>query len=369
MQPSNGTTVIGAGSLGLFASLWLARRGERVTVLDKGTPMREASGVNAGSLGVQNKLLPLVPWTVAALEHWATAQDLVGADVGFSRTGGLRIATDEREVALLRTGFQAQSDAGIKLEWFEGDEVRARAPYLSPDVRAASYCASDCVADPLRLAPALLRTVQDLGVTIKPSSEVQSIERCGESFLVRTGDEEVVSRRLLVAAGAWSQPLCARLGLHMPVALDVNMVSVTEPRQRAMTEVVTHVRGILTLKQVANGTFLIGGGWQGVGDLKSGHKDVAYESSLHNIRLATRIVPELKSAMLVRQWAGFEGVSPDSLPYAGRIPGAENAYVLACARGGWTLAPELGRAMAGLMLDGRTDVSLDRFRPERYANG
>jgi len=137
MLLSNRTTIIGAGSLGLFTALWLARRGERVTVLDKGTPMREASGVNAGSLGVQNKLLPLVPMTLGALEHWAAARELVGDDVGFDRIGGLRIATDEREVTLLRKGFEGQSAAGVKLEWLEGAAVRERAPFLSPEIRAA----------------------------------------------------------------------------------------------------------------------------------------------------------------------------------------------------------------------------------------
>ena len=368
MLLSNRTTIIGAGSLGLFTALWLARRGERVTVLDKGTPMREASGVNAGSLGVQNKLLPLVPMTLGALEHWAAARELVGDDVGFDRIGGLRIATDEREVTLLRKGFEGQSAAGVKLEWLEGAAVRERAPFLSPEIRAASYCPTDCVADPLRLAPALLKTVQALGVTLKPATEVRAIERRGDGYSVRTDEGEIASKRLLVAAGAWSQPLCAQLGLRIPVALDINIVSVTEPRPRAMKEVVTHVRGILTLKQVANGTFLIGGGWQGEGDLKSGRKGIAYESALHNIRLATRVVPELKRALLVRQWAGFEGVSPDSLPYAGPIPGADNAYVLTCARGGWSIAPEIGRLMSGLMLDGRADESLERFRPERFSH-
>jgi sarcosine oxidase, subunit beta len=363
------TTVIGAGSLGLFTALWLARRGEQVTVVDKGTPMREASGVNAGSLGVQNKLLPLVPITIAALEHWEAARELVGDDVGFRRIGGIRVATDEREVALLRKGFEGQLAAGVELEWLEGAAVRERAPFLSSEVKAASYCPADCVADPLRLAPALLKTVQALGVTLRGATEAREIKRRGDGYSVRTDEGEFVSKRLLVAAGAWSQPLCAQLGLHIPVALDVNIVAVTEPRPRAMKEVVTHARGILTLKQVANGTFLIGGGWQGDGDLKSGRKGVAYESALHNIRLATRVVPELKPAMLVRQWAGFEGVSPDSLPYAGPIPGADNAYVLTCARGGWSISPEIGRLMSGLMLDGRAEESLERFRPERFAHG
>jgi sarcosine oxidase subunit beta len=363
-----GTAVIGAGSLGLFTALELARRGEAVVVLDKGVPMREASGVNAGSLGVQNKLLPLVPMTMRALEAWSNAGALVGADVGYRRVGGLRLATSEAEVAQLRKGFEAQRQVGVKLEWLDRADVRQRAPYLSDDIAAATYCDADSIADPLRLAPALVGAARAAGIDLRGNTEVRAIRAEGGGFAIDVDGATVRSKRLLVAAGAWSASLCAHLGLRIPVALDVNIVSVTEPRPALISEVVTHVRGILTLKQVTNGTILIGGGWQGHGELGSGEKSVTYESSVHNIRLATRMIPSLRHALLVRQWAGFEGVSPDSLPYAGAIPGVSGAYVLACARGGWTLAPELGRLMSALMLGHGTGAELDAFRPERHAH-
>ena len=362
-----GTAVIGAGSLGLFTALGLARRGEAVVVFDKGIPMREASGVNAGSLGVQNKLLPLVPLTMRALEAWSDSGALVGADVGYRRIGGLRLATSAAEVAQLRKGYEAQRQVGVTLEWLDGDEARSRAPYLSDDVAAATYCDTDSVADPLRLAPALVSAVRAAGVDLRGNTEVRAVRVERGGFAIDGDTGTVRSQRLLIAAGAWSAPLCAQLGLRIPVALDVNIVSVTEPRPPVMSAVVTHVRGILTLKQVANGTILIGGGWQGHGALESGEKSVTYESSVHNIRLATRIIPSLRHALLVRQWAGFEGVSPDSLPYAGAIPGVQGAYVLACARGGWTLAPELGRLMTHLMLGDSDGAELAKFRPERHA--
>src|SRR5215468_9302096 len=74
--------VIGAGVQGLTTALYLAREGRDVLVLERGDPWREASGVNAGSLAIQNKRLPLVAVARAALEQWATWQRELG-DIGF----------------------------------------------------------------------------------------------------------------------------------------------------------------------------------------------------------------------------------------------------------------------------------------------
>ncbi|HET7319386.1 MAG TPA: FAD-dependent oxidoreductase, partial [Nitrospirota bacterium] len=54
--------IVGAGAMGLFTALSLTTAGRKVIVIDKERPWREASGVNAGSLGIQNKRQALVPF-------------------------------------------------------------------------------------------------------------------------------------------------------------------------------------------------------------------------------------------------------------------------------------------------------------------
>ena len=53
--------VIGAGIQGLSTALFLTRAGRDVVIFERGDPWREASGVNAGSLAIRNKRLPLMP--------------------------------------------------------------------------------------------------------------------------------------------------------------------------------------------------------------------------------------------------------------------------------------------------------------------
>jgi glycine/D-amino acid oxidase-like deaminating enzyme len=157
------------------------------------------------------------------------------------------------------------------------------------------------------------------------------------------------------------------LGVTLPVGLDVNMLTITEPARPVMDRIVTHVRDILTLKQYPNGTCMIGGGWQGHGDVASGRKDLDYESLLHNVRVAAAVVPGLAPLQLVRSWAGLEGNTADALPLLGRLPGHDNVFITACARGGFTLGPVLGRLLTELILHGTTAIDIAPFDPARFA--
>lgn len=364
------TLVIGAGALGLMTALRLARRGVDVIVVDRGMPMSEASGVNAGSLAAQNKLLPLIPHTLAALELWRGMELFLGADVGFSNPGGYRVATSESDREVLKRSSAEQQEAGVASDWLDPAQIGARAPFIGSAVIAATFSPDDCFASPLLFAPALIDAAKSAGVRIAHSESVTAIERRtdGAGYRISTANASVRCARLVVAAGAWSSWVTRLAGLSLPLMQDINMISVSAPAPPFMQGVVTHVRGILTLKQVANGTCLIGGGWQGAGDLGSDRKDLDYESALHNLRLAVSVIPKIGSLTLARQWSGFEGVTPDSCPYLGPLPGLPGAFIVACARGGWTLSPILSLMLSELMLDGDTALAHSLFNPARFAD-
>ena len=360
--------VIGAGTIGLFTALNLAERGRRVTVLERRTAWREASGVNAGSLGVQNKLVPLVPYTLASFEIWKTLERRLGRDIGYHRTGGYKVATSADEEERLRAGFEAQIAAGLRAEWKTAETLRREAPWMSDSVVAATYSDDDGHASPIRLGPALVDALRHAKVDLIEGVEILGMEANG-GIRIDTKGEAFRAREIVIAANAWSARLAAMLGVSLPISLDVNMVSVTEPAPLTVGKMVTHARGILTVKQVANGSCLIGGGWQGVGTLDDMAKDIDFDQLTHNLVLASSVLPGLKKLHVLRSWAGYEGVSPDSLPYLGRLPGHERAYVAACARGGFTLGPLFGQLMAQLIVDGQPSIAIDGFNPGRFGNG
>lgn len=99
--------IVGAGVQGLSTALFLARAGRDVVVFERGDAWREASGVNAGSLAIQNKRLPLVPLAREALKQWASFQRELG-DVGFVPSGGVKVAESKHDVVRLRESADQQ---------------------------------------------------------------------------------------------------------------------------------------------------------------------------------------------------------------------------------------------------------------------
>jgi sarcosine oxidase subunit beta len=77
--------------------------------------------------------------------------------------------------------------------------------------------------------------------------------------------------------------------------------------------------------------------------------------------------PILEEAEINRGWGGLYAVTPDDNPIIGPLPGAGGFY---CAIGfsghGFQQAPTVGRILAELILDGRTEFDLSPFAHDRF---
>jgi glycine/D-amino acid oxidase-like deaminating enzyme len=259
-----------------------------------------------------------------------------------------------------------QRSAGLEVDILEGNSLRVFAPWLGDRVVAASFCDEDSYASPLACGVALRTLLVARGVALCAHAPVLRITRSGTAFSVESAAGTVQARKVLIAAGPWSAAIAATLGVTVPLGADVNMLSATEPGPHMIDRVVTHVDGILSLKQYANGTCLIGGGWQGRGSYQSGAKELDYVNLLHNVRTAIAVLPSLSRLTLLRSWSGFEAVAPDALPVFGRLSGVGDAYIVAGARGAYSQGPALGLEIARLMTEGQTELDLTSFTPARF---
>lgn len=357
--------ILGGGIIGLFTALQLARTGQTVAVIDQGDIWTEASAVNAGSLGVQNKLPALVPLTLWSWELWQELHAGFGIDAHVNRPGGYKVAMTDDEAERLRDTAGQQAELGAKIEILTRQQISDRASWLSPDVVAATFSPQDGFASPTVMGPALAQAAKQAGVRIFPHHAAHAIQP-GPHPQVETPHGRFRGSRLAITTGAWTQNAGAMLGISLPVSLDVNMVTVTESAPFTMQGLVSHARGILTLKQAVNGSCLIGGGWQGIGTLADRRKEIDYDQMIQNIRLALRVVPGLAGLNGLRSWAGYEGVTPDSLPYLGSLPGHPNIFVAACARGGFTLGPAMARLLTEVMTGQEPSRPIDIFDPSRF---
>ena len=94
--------VIGGGIHGCSTALHLARLGLRPVLLEKDHVGRHASGVNAGGVRRLGRHLAEVPLSVASMQIWHEIESLVDDDCGFTSHGQIKVAENEKELAILR---------------------------------------------------------------------------------------------------------------------------------------------------------------------------------------------------------------------------------------------------------------------------
>jgi glycine/D-amino acid oxidase-like deaminating enzyme len=312
--------VLGGGILGCTVALFLARGGMRVAVVERGSLCREASGRNAGGLAIQVKPAALIPYALKSRELWRTTADWLGAEVGFEVRGGLSFAFDQAEAEMLESRTKARQAAGAPIEIIGPNRAREIEPGFTGTAVLATYCALDSFADSTLTGFAYRNALAHEGVAIAENTAATGIDRDGAAFAINTDGAPIRARRLVLAGGVWLVEMARWLGIDIPIRCAVPSMTVTERMPPIFRAIIGVASGRLSLKQAANGTVLIGGGWQGTGNAQRGGLDVISENLIGNLRLAHHVIPGLAGARVARTWLGLEAHTPDSMPLVGPCP-------------------------------------------------
>jgi glycine/D-amino acid oxidase-like deaminating enzyme len=340
--------VVGAGVMGCSTALFLARGGMSVVLLDRGEICREASGVNAGTLTMQMTRAALIPYALRAHEMWLTMPAwCAGGDVLATACPGLSVAFTQGEVAMLEERARIRRAAGAPIELIDGRAAQRVEPGLAEGVKLAAHCPIDGFTSAYLTGRAFRPALLEAGVALMEHTPVRGVH--GRFALDMPGGT-VRAKRLVLAGGAWLQDMAAWLGVDLPIKVLVNQLVVTERMAPVMRTVLGVASGLLSLKQYANGSVLIGGGWQGIGDRARGGVAVRPESFLGNVRLAAHTVPALREARVLRSWLGLEAETADALPAIGPIPGIDDAWIIGSVHSGYTSGPYMGRILAQAVL-------------------
>ncbi|WP_216851264.1 FAD-binding oxidoreductase [Acidisphaera sp. L21] len=356
--------VVGAGVMGATTALHLARAGMRTALIDRGAICREASGVNAGTLTLHMTRAVLIPYAIRGRQLWLDAPDWLGMDAGARATPGLSVAFTPAERDMLEHRAAARRAEGAPIELVTPAQARAIEPGLNGDIIAAAHCALDGHVTAYLTGRAYRRALVAAGATLMEQHPVAGIDRAGGQFAIRVaGQPAVRARRLVLAGGVWLEAMLGWLGLHVPVKCLINQLVVTERMRPVMRSVLGIANGLLSLKQFENGTVLIGGGWQGIGDPARGGVEAIPDNLIGNVRLARAAIPALAEGRVARIWLGLESETADALPMIGPLPGIGDAYVIGCVHSGYTSGPFMGKLLADHILDREPELPL--FDPAR----
>ncbi len=382
--------VLGGGLVGCAAAYYLAKRGVTVRVVEQGDLNREASGRNAGSLHFQleyrlirygdelaSQFAQIIPLSLVALEDWRGLEAELRADLEVSMHGGLIVAESDTDVALLEKRQALQEKWGLASRLLSAPEVRRIAPYLADSVIAAGYFPHEGHANPRLVAPAFARRAEAFGASIQSQTRVTALIRDGAEWQVTMIDrdgrtQEVMAGAVLNAAGAWAGEIGALAHLHLPifaVPLSMNVIDRTTP---LIPHLVQHASQRLTLKQVAAGNILVGGGWpgrfarDGFG-MSTRRAEPVIENVMANLSLAAKLVPAIGRLHLLRSWTGVTGITTDQMPLLGAVPEAPGFFV-AAGGAAFTHGPTYARLISELMVDGRASVGIDLYSPSRFSH-
>lgn len=364
--------VIGGGLMGTAATYFLARRGLRVTLIERHRVGTGATVASFGNIRRTGRHLTQLPLAHRSRTLWGEAERMLGRDVEFRVAGHLRLIFEEDALADMRAYATAARPWGLELEELGANEIHARFPGLGPGAIAASYSPQDGSGNPRLIAPAFADAAQRLGAQIIEECEVGGIDTTAAGFRVTTPKGSFEAGRLLNTAGAWGARIAARFGEPVPLTPRGPQMGVTEPLPHRVLPVV----GIWTrrhgtdgyLRQVERGNIVFGGAAERVPiDLDTGHAKADPAHLPAQLRAVVRLLPALAKVAVIRTWSGCEGYVRDMLPVMGpsaTTPGLFHAFGF--SGHGFQIGPGVGDTMAELIATGRTDIPLHDFRINRF---
>jgi glycine/D-amino acid oxidase-like deaminating enzyme len=374
LPESTDVLVVGGGLAGTALAYYLAREGVEVVLVERGELNREASGTNAGSFhfqiaihqligaethNVRERLETEVRLHAEAAEVWQTLEQELDGPLDVHITGGLMVAETAEELQLLHEKRVIEEEAGLDVQVLEGEELRSFAPYLADDLTGASFCEQEGHANPALAALLFALRAAQSGAVIRTHAEVTGIDVepsvAAGRFTVATSAGRIRANRVVNAAGAWANEIAALAGLQLPIRSEGLHLNVTEPREHVLGPMVQHIGRRLTLKQTADDTFIIGGGWPARPEPRPQRYSTRWESMAGNVAVAVRVVPLLADVRIVRTWSGVMAFTDDLAPIVGeslRLPG----YNTLIATTGFTLSPLVAQLLAETMATGRNAI-------------
>ena len=368
--------VIGGGANGASTAFQLTALGVRdVLVVERRHLAAGATGKSGALVRMHYTNEAESRLALESLKVFRDFEAIVGGSCGFEPVGFLQLVGPEYREAL-RRNVARQQRLGIDTREVSLDETRALLPGVElTGVGAAAYEPGSGFADPTATAFAFAAAARRAGATIQTHCEaLRILVENGRVAGVETSAGRVATRAVVVAAGAWAQPLLSPLGLDwglVPYRIQVAIFRWPAGFTHRHPAIIDATQKSWFRPEGAAATLI------GV-ELGSAHADpekydepvdAAYVAG-GRAALASRF-PAFEDASMRGGWAGMIMMSPDGRPIIEHVPSVDGLWVMAGDSGtSFKTSPAIGRCLAEWITRGApVTADLAPFSSRRFAEG
>lgn len=375
--------VVGGGINGTSVAFNLARRGVRVTLIEKDFIAAGPTGRSSAIVRQHYSNEVTARMALRSLRIWQNFDDVVGGDPGFRQTGFL-LGASEENLDALKANIALQQSVGINTRFVSPEEMRALEPHLSTEnVAGAAYEAEGGYADAAGAANAFAAAARRLGATILQGTLVTSIQtEAGRVTGVVTNQGPIAAGAVIVAAGPWTPLLAKTAEIDLPIsACRVQVCFYRWPADFRGHMVYADFVNRIYLRPETGRQMLVGSvdpaeAEDRVDDPDHFNERPDFETVTLFAEQASRRYPDMQRGVSAGGYASVYDITPDWHPIIDELPGIAGLY---CCAGGsghsFKLSPATGEMVAGLVVDGKhpgDDVqffSFDRFARDQLIRG
>lgn len=346
--------IVGGGIIGLSLAIELHKRGAKALVVERGEPGREASSA-AGGMLVD---CPLE--THAALQPLATASARMYPEFAYEleTESGTKVDLRDQGTIVFAAQGSAYERPGCPLEKLLPSRLAELEPALASSNDPAFYLKERSV-DPKGLMEAAIKAAKKRGVDFSSGDPVTAVNVLdGRATSVTTTKTSFHASKVVNCGGAWS----GQIGPHAFPTRPVkgHMLCLVSP-SRALLKHVVRASEVYLIPR-SDGRIVVGTTVEEAGFDK--RTDVATIQRLR--RAAVALVPELRNAKILEDWAGLRPGTPDALPILGATTTAGYYVATGHFRDGILLAPITAKVMADVITGIRPEYDLKPFSPARF---
>ena len=229
--PETDVVVIGGGVIGVCTALYLARKGRRVVVLEKGRIAGEQSSRNWGWIRQQGRDPDELPIMVEANRLWSELAGQTNIDIGLVRSGVTYLAESEKEFQSFADWLPFATAQGVDSVLLDRAELKQRFPELAKGGFAGAITTpSDMRAEPWVAVPALAGIAVREGAVIVEACAARKLDlEAGRVCGVYTEAGRIACSDVVVAGGAWSSLFLRAHGVDIPQLSVRATAGATEP--------------------------------------------------------------------------------------------------------------------------------------------